>query len=183
MHNYSKNNTSLSIRNRHNQSLIFINEPHNDPKGDPRVLNQACASMPEALSPDVVVYLCTNCIPQGVNLPRQWNQDGSRVLVREVPCSGKMDGQYLLHALEGGARGFCVVACPRGDCRLSQGNYRAEIRVRTVQRLLEEIGLSPERAQLVHFSPADPPPQLEQLARSTVERICALGVNPLHGAK
>jgi len=162
---------------------IFINELHTDPKGDPQVLNQASALMPEALSPDVVVYLCTNCIPQGVNLPRQWNQDGSRILVREVPCSGKMDGQYLLHAMEGGARGLCVVACPKGDCHLSQGNYRAEIRVRTVRRLLAEIGLSPERAQLVHFSPVDPPPQLEQLVRSTVERICALGENPLRAAR
>jgi coenzyme F420-reducing hydrogenase delta subunit len=139
--------------------------------------------MSEALSPDVVVYLCTNCMPQGVNIPRQWNHDGSRILVREVPCSGKMDGQYLLHAIEGGARGLCVVACPKGDCRLSQGNYRAEIRVRTVQRLLAEIGLPPERAQLVHFSPDDPPPQLEQLVRSTVERICALGDNPLRAAR
>ncbi|HEX9850067.1 hydrogenase iron-sulfur subunit, partial [Candidatus Deferrimicrobium sp.] len=187
---YRKNNTSLSIRNRHNQCLplrymgpVILNELHTDPKGDPQVLNQASALMSETLSPDVVVYLCTNCIPQGVDLPRQWNQDGSRILVREVPCSGKMDGQYLLHAMEGGARGFCVVACPKGDCHLSQGNYRAEIRVRTVRRLLEEIGLPPERARLVHFSQVDPPRRLEQLVRSTVEQIVAMGENPLHGAK
>lgn len=154
-----------------------------DPKGDPRVLDQACAPMPEALSPDVIVFLCTNCIPRGMNLPRQWNRDGSRILVREVPCSGKTDGQYLLHAMEGGARGLCVVACPKGDCRLSQGNYRAEVRIRTVRRLLEEIGLPAERAQLAHFSPADPPRQLEQLVRSKVERICALGENPLRAAR
>jgi F420-non-reducing hydrogenase iron-sulfur subunit len=156
---------------------------HTDPKGDPQVLNQASALMSETLSPDVVVFLCTNCIPQGVNLPRQWDQDGSRILVREVPCSGKMDGQYLLHAMEGGARGFCVVACPKGECHLSQGNYRAEIRVHTVQRLLAEIGLPPERARLAHFSPVDPPRQLEDLLRSTVARICALGENPLRAPK
>ncbi len=139
--------------------------------------------MTEAISPDVVVYLCTNCIPKGTSLPRQWNQDDSRIIVREVPCSGKMDGQYLLHAMEGGARGLCVAACPKGDCHLSQGNYRAEIRVRTVQRLLAEIGLPPERARLVHFSPEDPPGQLEPLVRSTVESICALGENPLRAAR
>ena len=85
-------------------------------------------------------------------LPRQWKQDGARILVREVPCSGKMDGQYLFHALEGGGARLCVVACPKGECHLAQGNYRAEIRVRTVQRLLAEIGLEPERAELVHCS-------------------------------
>ena len=136
-----------------------------------------------SVSPDVVVYVCTNCIPKGVHLPRQWAQDGARVLVREVPCTGKMDSQYLLHALEGGARGFCVVACPKGDCHLAQGNYRAEIRVRTIQRLLAEIGFPPERAQLVHVAPDETVPQIEQLVRATVGRICALGESPLRAAR
>jgi coenzyme F420-reducing hydrogenase delta subunit len=139
--------------------------------------------MPQLLSPDVVVYVCANCLPQSGHLPRQWRQDGARILVREVPCSGKMDGQYLLHALEGGGRGLCVVACPKGECHLAQGNYRAEIRVRTVQRLLTEIGLEPERAELLHFSPDDPPQELEQCVRDAVGRICALGESPLHAAR
>jgi len=139
--------------------------------------------MPEVLSPEVVVYVCTNSIPQGGHLPRQWSQDGARVLVREVPCSGKMDGQYLLHALEGGSRGLCVVACPRGECHLAQGNYRAEVRVRTLKRLLAEIGLEPERAELMHCSAEDGPQETEQLIRGAVERICALGPTPLQAAR
>ncbi len=76
------------------------------------------------MTPDVVVYVCCNCIPQGKRLPRQWTQQGAHVLVREVPCSGKMDAQYLMHAIEGGVRGLCVVACPKGECHLAQGNIR-----------------------------------------------------------
>jgi F420-non-reducing hydrogenase iron-sulfur subunit len=136
-----------------------------------------------ALSPDVVVYICTNCIPEGRRLPRQWDQDGAKVLVREVPCSGKIEGQYLFHAFEAGGHGICVVACPKGECHLAQGNYRAEIRIRTVQRLLAEIGLEPQRAELVHTSVDDSPEQLEQLVRGAVERICAVGENPLHAAR
>jgi F420-non-reducing hydrogenase iron-sulfur subunit len=140
-------------------------------------------TMAEVLVPDVVVYVCTNCMPPGGHLPRQWDQDGARILVREVPCSGKMDGQYLLHGLEGGGRGLCVVACPKGECHLAQGNYRAEIRVRTVRRLLAEIGLEQERAQLVHCSAEDAPSQIERLVRDAVERICALGESPLRAAR
>jgi F420-non-reducing hydrogenase iron-sulfur subunit len=135
--------------------------------------------MAVASPPDVVVYVCTNCIPQGGRLPRQWNQDGAKVLVREVPCSGKMDGQYLFHVLEGGGRGICVVACPKGECHFAQGNYRAEVRIRTVRRLLTEIGIEPERAELVHGAPDDRPEVLEELIRGAVERICALGTSPL----
>jgi F420-non-reducing hydrogenase iron-sulfur subunit len=135
--------------------------------------------MPEKLSPDVVVYVCTNCVPQGAHLPRQWQQDGAHILVREVPCSGKMDMQYLMHSLEDGGRGCCVVACPKGDCHLAQGNYRAEMRVHTLQRLLGEIGLEPERVELIHISLADSTVQMEQSVRNAVQRICMAGASPL----
>jgi coenzyme F420-reducing hydrogenase delta subunit len=135
--------------------------------------------MPEKLSPDVVVYVCTNCVPQGAHLPRQWQQEGARVLVREVPCSGKMDAQYLLHGLEGGGQGCCVVACPQGECHLAQGNYRAEIRVHTIQRLLDEIGLEAGRVELLHVSPQENATQMEQSVRNAVQRICRVGKSPL----
>ncbi len=131
--------------------------------------------MAQPACPDVIVYVCCNCIPQGALLLRQWKQDGAHVAVCEVPCSGKMDAQYLLHAFEGGARGLCVVACPKGECHLAQGTYRAEIRVRTVQRLLGDIGLEPERIDLLHVAPDDPPDRLERLVRQAAERIIALG--------
>jgi coenzyme F420-reducing hydrogenase delta subunit len=131
--------------------------------------------MTQAVCPDVIVYVCCNCVPQGRHLPRQWSQDGAHVLVREVPCSGKIDAQYLLHALEGGGRGLCVVACPKGECKLAQGNYRAEVRIRMVKRMLAEIGLAPERAELLHFSLDEPVDRLEQLVRQAAQRICASG--------
>ena len=128
------------------------------------------------MNPDIVVYVCHNCIPQGLRLPRQWHQDDAHVQVTEVPCSGKMDAQYLFHAFEAGIRGLLVVTCPKGDCRLSQGNYRAEIRMHTVQRLLSEIGLEPERAELILCAPED---SLEKIVRDAVKRFCALGKSPL----
>lgn len=133
----------------------------------------------EPICPDVIVYVCTNCIPRDGRLPRQWHRQDAHVLVREVPCSGKMDGQYLLHALEGGARGLCVVACPKGECQLAQGNYRAEVRIGTIRRLLTEVGLEPQRAELIHVAPDEPFDRLDRLVRDAVARICALGPSPL----
>ena len=133
-------------------------------------------------SPEVVVYVCNRSIPQGAAPRPQWKRDGVRVVVHTVPCSGKMDGQYLLHALEGGARGLCIVACPKGECHLGQGNYRAEVRLRTIRRLLGEAGLKPERAELLHCSPNDSPGQFDDLLRGAVERICALGESPIRAA-
>lgn len=130
--------------------------------------------------PDVIVYLCVNCVSQDGRLPRQWKQDDAHVLVREVPCSGKIDTQYLLSTMEGGGRGVCVATCAKGECRLSQGNYRAEVRIQTVRRLLAEIGIEPERAELLRCSADDPFEKFEKLVRDAVTRICALGKSPIH---
>jgi F420-non-reducing hydrogenase iron-sulfur subunit len=127
---------------------------------------------------DVVVYVCCNCIPKSVRLPREWERNGLRVQVHEVPCSGKIDAQYLFHAFEGGTDAVCVVACPRGECCLSQGNYRAEVRVRTVQRLLSEIGMEPDRIVLVHRSADDAPESMERVVSEALERFAALGGRP-----
>lgn len=135
--------------------------------------------MAEPVRPDIVTYVCTNCVPDAGSLPRQWVRNGIHVVARVTPCSGKMDGQYLLHALEGGVRGVCVVACPVGQCQLAQGNYRAGIRVATIRRLLAEIGLEPERLEIVYWSPKEENERFEQMLGEAVDRICALGPSPL----
>lgn len=135
--------------------------------------------MPVSKCADVVMYVCYNCMPPGVRLPRQWKQNGLRVEVHEVPCSGKIDAQYLFHAIEGGAQALGVVACPQGACLLAQGNYRAEIRIQMVQRLLTEIGMDAQRVELVHCSPDDSADRVEQLMREAVDRFAALGTNPM----
>ena len=132
--------------------------------------------MSEFVKTGVTVYICRQRMPEGGHLPRQWTQDGVHVQVRELPCSGKTDTQYLFHAIEVGARGLLVVTCPQGECRLAQGNYRAEIRVRTVRRLLAEIGMDPERAVLMRCDPGDDP---EALVRDAVKQFCALGESPI----
>ncbi len=101
------------------------------------------------------------------------------IKVKEIPCSGKIDIQYIFHALEGGARGVCVVGCPQGECTLAQGNYRAEIRVCTVQKLLAEIGLEPERASFVHFSPEGSYDSFKKVLDDEIKKFSALKPNPI----
>jgi coenzyme F420-reducing hydrogenase delta subunit len=111
---------------------------------------------------DILIYVCHNCLPANGRLPRQWSKDGAHVRVEELPCTGKIGTQYLFHALEGGSAGICVVTCPKGECTLFEGNYRAEMRVNNVKSLLEEIGMASERVKIFSFSPQEP---IEELKR------------------
>ncbi len=145
-------------------------------RGKNSILTQKETVMNACSTPDIMFFVCGNCFPQGSSLPRQWHQDGVHVQTRHVPCSGKTDVQYMFHALESGAQGVAVVTCPKGDCRLAQGNYRAEVRIRTVRRLLSEIGMDPARVELLICSAED---NLEQLVRDSAQRFCALGKSEL----
>ena len=145
--------------------------------GFPSHLGHVEERRPGATRPDVVVHVCCNSLPARWRLPRQWEEQGARVAVHEVPCSGKTDCQYLMHDVEAGLWGAVVVACPRGECRLGQGNTRAEMRVRTLQRLLAEIGLEPGRAELVRSSSEESPEAIETRVREAVARICAFGAS------
>jgi len=130
----------------------------------------------EPQDPGILIYVCRQCLAGRTILPRQWVHLGVHVQVKELPCSGKTDPEYVFGALEAGGRGLLVVTCPKGECRLAQGNYRAEIRVRTVQRLLAEIGVEPERVALTHCAPDD---DIRAIADSAVDGFCALGENPV----
>jgi heterodisulfide reductase subunit A len=111
---------------------------------------------------DVFIYVCHNCLPDRARLPRQWQSDNLHVRVVSLPCTGKIGTQYLFHALEGGSPGLCVITCPKGECTLFEGNYRAEMRVNNVKSLLKEIGMDPARVRIFSFSPQD---SLEELRR------------------
>jgi len=132
---------------------------------------------------DIVIYVCHNARqagpPQSAVRPPIAALSAANVVVREVPCSGKTDVVYLLRAFEGGARGVAVITCPLGGCRLAEGNYRAQVRVRHVGRLLDEIGLGRERLILLHSAAGSEGRDVPVLIEQAAERLRALPDNPI----
>lgn len=74
--------------------------------------------------------------------------------VVEVPCSGRVDEATILRTLRQGAQAVLVVGCLAGNCRFSTGNFEAHRNVDEAKRILEEIGLSPSRVEMVEVSSA-----------------------------
>ena len=90
-----------------------------------RVCNaQRTIAMTQQEKNDIIVYLCKNCLPQGGRLSVQWTDKGKHIRIKEIPCSGKIDAQYILHALEGGVRGIV-------HHHLSVGQMHAHVRAIT----------------------------------------------------
>jgi coenzyme F420-reducing hydrogenase delta subunit len=117
---------------------------------------------------NAAIYICKNCFPEAAVLPTQWIHAGTLVRIKILPCSGKIDAQYIMHALESGVKGVCVITCPEGKCKLSQGNYRAHLRTATVRRLLSEAGADQGNARIFECSGDETVARIKEIINEAV---------------
>ena len=97
----------------------------------------------------VLVYYCQNSVRENGGASSMSRlREMADVMVKAVPCSGKVDPRYLLKAFEEGAQAVCVLACPEGDCKLMEGNLRVNRRVLAVREFLSEAGVDPGSVQV-----------------------------------
>jgi coenzyme F420-reducing hydrogenase delta subunit len=102
----------------------------------------------------------------------------ANIKIIRVPCTGKVDLLYILHAFEKGADGVYVVGCREGDCHFNSGNFRARKRVEQAKSILDTIGIGGERVEMFNLSSAEGP-KFAQYAAEMTERIRKLGRNPI----
>ena len=96
------------------------------------------------------------------------------VRVLPVPCTGSVGTIDLLRALERGADGVLLVACPEGNCHHLNGNLRAARRVAQARELLRQAGLAPERLALEHLGVGHAQAFVDAL-KAMAERIGKIG--------
>lgn len=106
----------------------------------------------------------------------------SNVKIIQVVCTGRVDMLHLLKAIEDGADGVYIAGCLEGECHFLTGNLKAKRRVQAVKKILEEIGVEPERVEMFNMSAGDGP-RFAEIAREMVERIKALGPTPVNAKK
>ena len=98
--------------------------------------------------PVIIVYTCNWCSYTsadlaGVNrLPYPEN-----VRIIRFMCSGRVEPNFIIKALENGADGVVVSGCKLGECHYLQGNYHAKDRIEKVKRLLHLLGVEEERVK------------------------------------
>jgi coenzyme F420-reducing hydrogenase delta subunit len=106
----------------------------------------------------------------------------SNVKVIQVPCTGRVDIIHLLNAVEDGADGVYVAGCLEGECHYMTGNLKAKKKVRYVKKVLEELGIEPDRVEMFNLS-AGEGPRFAEIAREMDKRIRELGPSPITNLK
>jgi len=82
-------------------------------------------------------------------------QYGTNIRIVRVPCSARVNPQFIIKALQNGADGVLVSGCHPGDCHYISGNLVARRKFALVKRLLEFVGIEPERVQFSWVSASE----------------------------
>lgn len=131
--------------------------------------------MTAEFEPKIVVFCCQWCSYAAADLAGSMRlQYPAHIRIVKVPCTGRVDILHILKALEYGADGVFLSGCLPHECHYLEGNFWALSRVQRVKRILQGIGVAPERVEM-YFNSAGMGPQFAQCCREFTDRIKKLG--------
>ena len=105
---------------------------------------------------NIIVFGCMQCMYAASDLAgtMKLQYDVTSRIIR-MPCTARLDINFILKALQEGADGVLVVGCHVGDCAYKTGNLGAERRVRFTKKLIEQLGIDERRVKMVFVSAAE----------------------------
>ena len=134
----------------------------------------------ENFEPKIIGFLCNWCAYAGADLAGVSRiQYPPNIRIIRVMCSGRIDPAFILEAFKDGADGVLVAGCHLpSDCHYISGNFKALRRITLLRRVLQQVGIEPERLRLEWVS-ASEGDKFATIVREMVEQIKKLGPNPL----
>ncbi len=107
--------------------------------------------------PKIIGFVCNWCSYAGADLcgVSRYQYPPYIRLIR-VMCSGRVDMAFVLQAFSRGIDGVFIGGCWLGDCHyITEGNYDALTMMHLCRRLLEHVGLNPERLRIEWISASE----------------------------
>ncbi len=148
-------------------------------KNDANVDSESAVS--KDFKPKIIAFCCNWCSYAGADLAGVSRlQYPPNVRIIRVLCSGRIEPDFVLRALELGADGVLVTGCHPGDCHYISGNLKAEKRFKMLTKLLDVLGIDTRRARLEWIS-ASEGPKFANTITEFVEQIKELGPNTFKG--
>jgi len=125
--------------------------------------------------PKILGLLCNWCSYLGADLAGTSRMEHApNVRIVRLMCSGRAEPSFVLSALKNGADGVLIAGCHPGDCHYTDGNLKTQRRVPLLKKMMEQMGIEPERVRLAWISAAEAPDYVK-LVNEYTEEIRGLG--------
>ncbi len=134
-----------------------------------------------SFTPNIVGFACQWCTYAGADLAGNLRAKyPPSIKLIKVPCSGRVEPEYVMEAFAQGADGVLIGGCHFGDCHYKTGNHKTANRMKILSKLLDDSGFETKRFRLEWISGAEGYRFAEVVEEFTKE-LQELGPNPLKG--
>jgi F420-non-reducing hydrogenase iron-sulfur subunit len=125
--------------------------------------------------PRIIGFLCYWCSYTGADSAgtARMKYPGNVDIIK-VMCSGRIDPELITTAFANGADGVMVLGCHIGDCHYISGNHKTMVRMPLMRRILEDLGVEPERFRHEWVSAAEGE-KFSKLVAEITEQVRELG--------
>ena len=125
----------------------------------------------------VTVFGCQYAVPTIKNPASMASPSIPGVNMVRLMCTSRLDTRHLLRAVENGADGIAVLACPDEECRHRKGVNWAEIRTNEVKKVLEATGIGAGR--IAFMGAPGGPEAFGRMMGEFKAKLDELGPNPV----
>lgn len=131
----------------------------------------------EEFKPLIVAFCCNWCSYAGADLAgtSRLNYPANVKIIR-LPCSCRVNTNFIIRAFQKGADGVVIAGCHPGDCHYSTGNYYTRRRFSIFINLLEYLGIEKERFKIDWISAAEAN-KFATVMNEVLENVHRLGPN------
>ena len=105
----------------------------------------------ETEPPKLITFICdwSLRVEQDLKLLESYPKD--LVNVVHIPCTGRIDPQHALMALDSGVQGVLVCGCKPGECHFKRGTYVANCKLNLLDTMLEQVQLPRKQIRFIQI--------------------------------
>ena len=104
--------------------------------------------------PSLVVFICDWCLRADDDLAILESYP-ENVRVIHIPCSGRIDPQMALLALQSGIDGVLVCGCAPGECHYQRGTYVSTCKISLLNSMLHQMELAEGKVRFAQIGTQD----------------------------
>jgi heterodisulfide reductase subunit C2 len=109
----------------------------------------------QAKLPKLITFICDWSLRVEEDLQILESYPEDQVNVIHIPCTGRIDHQHAMMALDSGVRGVLVCGCKPGECHFKRGNHVATCKLSLMDTMLNQIQLPQKQIRFVKIGTQD----------------------------
>ena len=102
-------------------------------------------------TPDMITFVCDWSLREDADIQILESYPVHQVNVVHIPCTGRIDPQHALMALNSGVKGVLVCGCKPGECHFKRGNHVASCKLGLLDTMLKQVQLPHKEIRFVQI--------------------------------